>query len=356
MPIHLTARTALSSARVDRYVDEVRRRNHQSFHAFAQVGAVVSALVVVLGQLIGDALTFQTEFALLFVYFLVLIAVDRLVLTRHPERSTWIFYLALHPLIAMGIAMGTFLDPTQPSITIMVMLCVLTIFLLDKPLRVVAHITIWAVLYAVCCYLAKEPALFQADMIDLVGFYFLAVGVNCFSLSDRIDSVENYIRFREKSETDLLTGLYNRGSGVEKIEALLAQGQLGTLFVIDVDDFKSVNDTLGHAAGDEVLVALANCLRTAFFQRDVILRLGGDEFAVFSPNIVQRSQYTLLSEEVLRQVDGLALLCLKGRPLSLSVGCAPHSDPQESFETLYQRGDAALYEAKAAGKDCFSIR
>lgn len=56
----------------------------------------------------------------------------------------------------------------------------------------------------------------MADMIDIIMFYFLSVGVNLFSLNDRLDSVENYVRFREKSEMDLLTGILNRGSGVKK--------------------------------------------------------------------------------------------------------------------------------------------
>lgn len=80
----------------------------------------------------------------------------------------------------MAIMLGTFLDPTQPSITIMIFICVLPLFILDKPWRVCLYITIIAVIYCICNYLAKDFQLFLEDFVDLVAFYFLAAGVNFF--------------------------------------------------------------------------------------------------------------------------------------------------------------------------------
>lgn len=86
--------------------------------------------------------------------------------------------MALTPVMIMGILMGTFLDKTEPSITIMVFICVLPLFILDKPWRITLYITGTAIIYGICCFIAKDINMFMADLVDLVTFYFLSVGVN----------------------------------------------------------------------------------------------------------------------------------------------------------------------------------
>ncbi|MBR0148285.1 MAG: diguanylate cyclase, partial [Lachnospiraceae bacterium] len=85
------------------------------------------------------------------------------------------------------------------------------------------------------------------------------------------------------SETDSMTGINNRGSGENKVRKLLLDGDGGMFMLLDVDKFKSINDTYGHAAGDKVLISIAECMRRAFRNNDVMMRLGGDEFAAFAP-------------------------------------------------------------------------
>ncbi|MBQ6967561.1 MAG: GGDEF domain-containing protein, partial [Lachnospiraceae bacterium] len=90
------------------------------------------------------------------------------------------------------------------------------------------------------------------------------------------------------SETDSMTGINNRGSGENKVRKLLLDGDGGMFMLLDVDKFKSINDTYGHAAGDKVLISIAECMRRAFRNNDVMMRLGGDEFAAFAPMVYTR--------------------------------------------------------------------
>lgn len=91
------------------------------------------------------------------------------------------------------------------------------------------------------------------------------------------------------SQTDLMTGLYNRGSGEKIISDLLKEKTGGLLCLLDCDKFKVINDTYGHATGDKVIIAIAENLRKSCRENDVILRLGGDEFAIFMPGMLKKA-------------------------------------------------------------------
>ena len=157
---------------------------------------------------------------------------------------------------------------------------------------------------------------------------------------------------RHQARTDPLTGLLNRAAFSERLAAATASvdpaAPPAVLFV-DVDDFKGVNDSLGHAVGDDLLVAVAGRLTGDVRAEDVVARLGGDEFAVLLAEA---------DDERLRDVAGRLLTSLRapvvlsGTTLSVtaSVGGALGA-PGDTAETLLHRADTAMYEAKRAGKD-----
>jgi len=161
---------------------------------------------------------------------------------------------------------------------------------------------------------------------------------------------------RHQARTDPLTGLLNRAAFSERLAAATASvdpaAPPAVLFV-DVDDFKGVNDSLGHAAGDGLLVAIAGRLTGDVRTEDVVARLGGDEFAVLLAEA---------DDERLRDVAGRLLTSLRapvalgGTTLSMtaSVGGALGT-PGDTAETLLHRADTAMYEAKRTGKDSSSL-
>lgn len=159
------------------------------------------------------------------------------------------------------------------------------------------------------------------------------------------------------AEHDALTGLLNRGTTMKRIERYLHnEGATGThaLFMLDLDNFKNVNDTYGHRAGDRVISRAAAAIRSTFREADVVGRIGGDEFFILMKNterawIVRKKAKDLL--------DALRLACSstdEGVELTCSVGISLYRADHKSLETLYAEADAALYRAKAAGKDRFA--
>jgi len=157
---------------------------------------------------------------------------------------------------------------------------------------------------------------------------------------------------------DALTGLPNRASFEEHVADALARhrrsgGQLA-LMVLDMDNFKKVNDSLGHAAGDLLLVTFAKRLRGALRESDLVARLGGDEFTVIAEGLKDTGDAIAIADKIIAtmrdpiDIDGRALSASTSIGLAL---CREGDTPQK----LMQRADKALYEAKGAGRARYSL-
>tara|TARA_R110002020_G_scaffold4015_20_gene17614 strand:- start:1149 stop:2342 length:1194 start_codon:yes stop_codon:yes gene_type:complete len=157
-----------------------------------------------------------------------------------------------------------------------------------------------------------------------------------------------------RSETDALSGLLNRRGFESRAQAMLARAsRIGlpiTLLVADLDHFKAINDSHGHAMGDRVIAAFAKVFKAAADPRSVLGRLGGEEFAALVPGVTGTSAQ-LLGQAIRRDFSAHAIAGLApGRKLSVSLGVAQHQGGETLFE-LMRRADGALYQAKRGGRD-----
>jgi diguanylate cyclase (GGDEF)-like protein len=125
---------------------------------------------------------------------------------------------------------------------------------------------------------------------------------------------------------------------------------VGLLF-IDLDGFKEVNDTLGHAAGDELLKQIAQRLRKVIRGVDIIARLGGDEFIVGILDAGNAEQVTLVADKLLKAISQPALIAGREVSISGSVGVCAYPDQGPNAQALLKCADAAMYAAKEAGKN-----
>lgn len=160
----------------------------------------------------------------------------------------------------------------------------------------------------------------------------------------------------EQMQRDPLTGLYNKGATQERIHTLLAEmtHEPFAFLILDIDDFKSVNDRFGHGVGDAVLSEFAQIVSGQFHHEDVVGRIGGDEFVAFVPMSgvsEAKKKATELMEALCKDVVTDSGVCR----LSASLGIALTPPHERDFETLYRHADRALYRAKALGKNRFVI-
>nr|WP_294511535.1 diguanylate cyclase [uncultured Bilophila sp.] len=163
-------------------------------------------------------------------------------------------------------------------------------------------------------------------------------------------------RWREQANTDPLTGLANRKRIEESVAEALSSGEEGAAFLfIDVDDFKIVNDTLGHMFGDEVLRYIAGEIRRRVRATDIVGRVGGDEFIVFLRNIRSVETVSRKAGEICAAFKSRYGEALPHGGVSCSVGIALYPKDGSRYGELMDRADQALYAAKEEGKNRFAF-
>ena len=161
----------------------------------------------------------------------------------------------------------------------------------------------------------------------------------------------------ENSRKDQLTGLCNRRLyyelGATVLEIARRQSLPVTMAFMDLDRFKEVNDTQGHAVGDDLLRTVAAAMRAHFRSEDVLARLGGDEFAAIMPGMTAQDARTRLESlrDKIREAMGQ-----RRWPVTLSIGAASFSVVEGDIEAMVSIADAVMYEAKAAGRDRLVLR
>lgn len=157
---------------------------------------------------------------------------------------------------------------------------------------------------------------------------------------------------------DFLTGLYNRQAVNAKINAVLGAAAVmppSVLLFIDLDNFKTVNDTLGHRYGDRVLCSVAECFRQVLRTSDIIGRVGGDEFVAFLSGVTSIDEAGECAGRLCQAVSCIPDLELKGCGLSCSIGGAVCPRDGKDYDSLLMKADIAVYEAKRRGKNQFAF-
>jgi len=160
---------------------------------------------------------------------------------------------------------------------------------------------------------------------------------------------------RQMAYQDSLTGLPNRSLLTDRLELALAsarrRGQKVTLLYLDLDGFKSVNDSYGHGMGDELLRVIAARLTGQLRQSDTVARLGGDEFLVLLPDAGRARDGERIARKILAAIRRPCPIGGRRLQISGSIGIAIYPQDGRSAETLMKHADHAMYEAKVAGRD-----
>lgn len=175
-----------------------------------------------------------------------------------------------------------------------------------------------------------------------------------FTVSDISTQRQEHEKLIRAAEQDSMTGLLNHESAMMYSERYIngeGKGLKSALFIIDVDDFKNINDRFGHVTGDNVLIDIAEKIRKHFRDSDIVGRIGGDEFFVLMKNVERSWTVTRKAKEL---SEALQYECTRDGctiELTSSIGVTYFAGGQQSLSDLYAEADAALYRAKNSGKN-----
>lgn len=165
-------------------------------------------------------------------------------------------------------------------------------------------------------------------------------------------------RLVEKATLDQMTGVLNKMSTKEIVSNLLKKypDESNVILMIDIDNFKNINDVYGHDVGDEVIISICNMIKDTFRKTDIVGRMGGDEFLVCLREQFNLENMQMKVEQLLNAVQNLSIeynrRMVKG--ITVSIGIV-NTFGNENFDQLYHYADAAMYKAKAKGKNQYHV-
>lgn len=343
-----------------RDVDAICAMNARNVSIACWFAAVFTLMTVVAVRLINPAWRVSPAH-LLFVPVAILLGIGVRVFTGRASRP-WVE--AAIEVVAAAIVLGwiavidTVFSPAAPGV-IMQPACVAAATLIATP----RGLPVWVALaaegvFALLSVAVKTVPAVQTDLAAAVIGSAVAVALSQFVLDLRLRDFAVRERYRVLSERDPLTGLLNRGALSACIEEELAGGRAERgvcVLMMDIDDFKHVNDRYGHDAGDELLRDMGAALTDSFRSRDAVARFGGDEFVVFAPGLTNLSVAVSKFEAVSLRFSEAGLKHI-GEAVSCSCGAVVVPPGPVDARALVRQADQALYDVKRSGKGACEAR
>lgn len=222
-----------------------------------------------------------------------------------------------------------------------------SLYLAYSPLK----INDWMICYIVPVHVAQESYTFIKHYETLLATFLGLIVLSLMIYLAHSNSRENKYLIH-LSEIDPLTSVFNKETTQKLIDQKLKNHEHFCFLILDVDDFKSVNDNYGHAVGDKVLKNLSDLFKNHFRQTDIVGRIGGDEFIILiEDEHIAESRI----QSLLQKVNALMIEELQDFKLSISVGMAFAPSNGTTFMELYRHADHALYQTKRTGKNNYKI-
>ena len=278
------------------------------------------------------------------------------VLKKKSIIGQLIIYLSISVLFLFGCFI-TQNKPTAPAITFIALLLIAPLFMIDKPYFMSLELIVASTAFLIWMYFVKERLIWEADLMNTIIFTLVGIMIHIIVNSIRIKEFVLIRQINKQKDTDELTGLKNKAALTDRINKFFIKGHngKGLLFVLDVDYFKSINDTYGHDIGDIVLKELGQYLKQKFVNKEIVGRFGGDEFIIFLKNTDDIALADKLANEIINETKELIKLPTDEVKFSISIGIAAYQGKENNYSELFKKADIALYKTKANRKIHYSI-
>ncbi|MCR5289103.1 MAG: diguanylate cyclase [Treponema sp.] len=299
-------------------------------------------------QFSHNAIIYTTAFLCSLTIFLL----SRFVFRKSGKVILVLFYLLIIAAFVFGTFICNFGINKGVGTTFNVLLVAMPFLISDFAWRIDLTLLISSIVFLFFSYIEKDISIFRIDLVNVVCFLTLALYINTMQQIRRFgDYYHSYIIKRQR-DIDPLTGLLNKTALELRIRALLSASNVhGALMILDMDNFKSVNDHYGHAVGDYVITIFGKCLENFTRNTDIVGRFGGDEFIIFFPDLNDAEELMTRAKELITEIHTFFAQTVEVEDVTVSIGCTVVTDNCRDYEILFNHIDKALYRAKAAGKN-----
>lgn len=261
-------------------------------------------------------------------------------------------------LLTLFVALSVFPYPDDPESFISLCYMFMPVLFILRPYIVTIVILITQVVFTLLVYRFKSDVSIAHDVFSTTAAMLFSHVVMLITYSLRLRDYTARMDYLRISMTDSLTTMLNRGAYEEACRTYFQSRQsnaLCAMILIDIDDFKRVNDTYGHQCGDELIRVAADCIRRTFRHGDPLGRVGGDEFCVLMRDLSEKTDMAAITAR-LNHALGEARLSTAALHISCSLGVVTTREMRVGYEDMFRVADEALYVSKKAGKSCCTIR
>lgn len=334
----------------ERHSEEMRAENRRTLHYLNGLCCCCAVVMLLASWLLPS---WHRGFALHLVFFSA--ALWCTVKNKHKHLSAGL-YTSMAVLYAFAIFNHILVTPEEYAVYICVALAILPTLVVDVYWHTaLVSVAAWGLfLVGTICYGAVGVA--AHNIINATLALTLGLTMGFRNIRAHAESIALQETVLTQRDIDQLTRTVTRRTGEERARLILQRGDdVCTMFILDVDNFKKVNDTYGHGYGDQILRMVADTLRSSFRAVDLVFRLGGDEFMVLVVGNADESWIKDKSEQVLHKMAQAVPPGGKMARVSVSIGAVQCPKYGTEFAELYRKADHALYKAKRAGKNCYHI-
>lgn len=334
--------------------DEIRNSNLNMLSASSLIVAPLYTFLFTLSFILSSGKINRQRYLYLAVAALSLLifVISIAVLPKRQKFITLSLYSFLMIMYAHGLVNGIFIYTLSHSVIFFVLQIVSAILIVDKTLRIITFSAVWAALYIVLAIRFKPYSIAVTDSLDVICFFIVGSMMNMYLSHMRTREFTLQQTIKTERDTDGLTGLLNKESLTREIKrSLIKNPTTGILLLMDLDDFKKINDTYGHDIGDKVLSSVAKILKDEFRKADIIGRFGGDEFIIY---MTGTDDLNVAKSKAIQSLENMRDALKTTHPevkIHGSFGIAPCSRPEEDYNDLFKKADNALYAAKKSGKN-----
>lgn len=273
---------------------------------------------------------------------------------KHVQRACDLFGMLINAFI---ISMSVYAFPMENGVYFPVTLICIAVIFTFPFIQIMFRISIYEIIFLFLSYKNKSELIVLSDIGASIAAWIVAT-ISAYVMYDlRLRDFEIKHLFQKRSSIDQLTGIANKATA-----EYLCKKALNTkipfipvaLFIIDIDNYKYINDTYGHQVGDEILKVIAKHLAITISTGDILGRFGGDEFIILLKDARDRARVEKLAQTLCHGVQTVVTGMFE-KPVSFSIGIAIRQNTKIGYKELFTQADKALYHVKNSGKNNFYI-
>ena len=240
--------------------------------------------------------------------------------------------------------------------TVCVLLVALPLLIVDKPIREFLYFGAVSIVFMLESIYIKQSPKASIDVLNSVSFFWVGTFLGYKHNQMMLRNIIGQHMLEKQRDIDTLTSLFNKGALESRVDTIMAHpGARGSLIVIDMDNFKYINDTFGHHSGDEILSKIGTLLPSLFRSTDLVSRFGGDEFVIFLPMTSDMELLRTKAEQILEGVSKIRISADENYRAHVCMGIAIYPKDGSTYEELFRNADTAMYYVKKNGKNGYGF-